>query len=97
PNPCHFPTRGRDRASTAAPYDIETVFFQRVDWAIGQALSRKFGRRHQRASLRRDEPRSSPKSPTPGGTLETDRAALSESAEEPDVRAAERAARPARR
>ena len=35
-----IPIRWSTHASTAAPYDIETGFFQRVDWAIGQALSR---------------------------------------------------------
>ena len=35
-----IPIRWSTHASTAAPYDIETDFFQRVDWAIGQALSR---------------------------------------------------------
>src|SRR5262249_45133122 len=63
-------------------------------WA---SVVEEFGRRHQRASLRGDEPRSDPTSAPSGGTLETDRAALSQSAQESYVRAAERAARPTRR
>ena len=39
-NSVRIPIRWSTHASTAAPYDIETGFFQRVDWAIGQALSR---------------------------------------------------------
>jgi endoglucanase len=39
-NSVRIPIRWSTHASTAAPYDIETDFFQRVDWAIGQALSR---------------------------------------------------------
>jgi len=39
-NSVRIPIRWSAHASTAAPYDIETDFFQRVDWAIGQALSR---------------------------------------------------------
>src|SRR5215831_16747001 len=35
-----IPIRWSTHASSAAPYDIETDFFQRVDWAIGQTLSR---------------------------------------------------------
>src|SRR5215468_10049486 len=37
-NSVRIPIRWSTHAST--PYDIETGFFQRVDWAIGQALSR---------------------------------------------------------
>ena len=39
-NSVRIPIRWSAHASTAAPYDIETDFFRRVDWAIGQALSR---------------------------------------------------------
>ena len=39
-NSVRIPIHWSTHASTAAPYDIETDFFQRVDWAIGQALSR---------------------------------------------------------
>src|SRR5262249_29419209 len=39
-NSVRIPIRWSTHASTAAPYDIERDFFQRVDWAIGQALSR---------------------------------------------------------
>jgi endoglucanase len=39
-NSVSIPIRWSTHASTAAPYDIETGFFQRVDWAIGQALPR---------------------------------------------------------
>jgi endoglucanase len=39
-NSVRIPIRWSAHASTAAPYDIETDFFLRVDWAIGQALSR---------------------------------------------------------
>ena len=39
-NSVRIPIRWSGHASTAAPYDIETDFFRRVDWAIGQALSR---------------------------------------------------------
>ena len=39
-NSVRIPIRWSTHASTAAPYDIEPDFFQRVDWAIGQALSR---------------------------------------------------------
>jgi len=39
-NSVRIPIDWSAHASAAAPYDIETDFFQRVDWAIGQALSR---------------------------------------------------------
>jgi endoglucanase len=39
-NSVRIPIRWSAHASTAAPYDIETDFFRRVDWAIGQPLSR---------------------------------------------------------
>src|SRR6516162_4130886 len=39
-NSVRIPIGWSAHASAAAPYDIETDFFQRVDWAIGQALSR---------------------------------------------------------
>ena len=39
-NSVRIPIRWSAHASTSAPYDIETDFFQRVDWAIEQALSR---------------------------------------------------------
>jgi Cellulase (glycosyl hydrolase family 5) len=39
-NSVRIPIRWSAHAITAAPYDIETDFFRRVDWAIGQALSR---------------------------------------------------------
>src|SRR5262249_4330280 len=35
-----IPVRWSAHANTTAPYDIEMDFFQRVDWAIGQALLR---------------------------------------------------------
>jgi endoglucanase len=35
-----IPIRWSAHASTTAPYEIKPDFFQRVDWAIGQALSR---------------------------------------------------------
>jgi aryl-phospho-beta-D-glucosidase BglC (GH1 family) len=54
-NSVRIPIRWSAHASTAAPYDIETDFFRRVDWAIGSGAVEEFGRRDQRASLRRDE------------------------------------------
>jgi endoglucanase len=39
-NSVRIPIRWSAHASTAAPYDIKMDFFQRVDWAIRQALSR---------------------------------------------------------
>jgi endoglucanase len=39
-NSVRIPIRWSAHASTAAPYSIDTEFFKRVDWAIGQALSR---------------------------------------------------------
>jgi len=39
-NSVRIPIRWSAHASTTAPYDIEMHFFQRVDWAIRQALSR---------------------------------------------------------
>src|SRR5260370_26798507 len=41
-NSVRIPIRWSAHASTTAPYEIETDFFQRVDWAIAQALSRNF-------------------------------------------------------
>jgi endoglucanase len=39
-NSVRIPIRWSAHASTVAPYDIKADFFQRVDWAIEQALSR---------------------------------------------------------
>jgi aryl-phospho-beta-D-glucosidase BglC (GH1 family) len=93
-NSVRIPIRWSTHASTAAPYDIETGFFQRVDWAIGQALPRNLTaviNVHHYEEMNQDPVRNLPR------LLETDRAALSESAQESYVRAAERAARPTRR
>ncbi len=35
-----IPTRWSAHAKTAAPYTIDATFFERLDWAVGQALSR---------------------------------------------------------
>src|SRR5262245_9740707 len=39
-NSVRIPIGWSTHASTAAPYDIETAFFQRVEWHVGQRMNR---------------------------------------------------------
>ena len=50
-NSVRIPIRWPAHAKVEEPYTVDPVFFERVDWAIKQALVARSGGDHQRPSL----------------------------------------------